>query len=85
MNLRDHTFFKTVSRYGQVHIPTAMREELGILGKEIYAMIIVIPVVTKETSMTMDEAYEYLEFLAKQSSEEDLSQSNAVKPEVTSG
>ena len=75
MNLKDHVFFKTIGSYGQVHIPTAMRENLGILGEEIYAMIIIIPVVTKETSMTKDEAYEYLEFLASQSSEEDDSQS----------
>ena len=62
-NLKDHVFFKLVSDYGQIHIPTAMREKLEIEGEEIYAMIVLIPVTTKNRSMNRDEAYEFLKFL----------------------
>lgn len=67
MNLKDHVFFKPISSYGQIHIPSAMREKLDIEDEDIYAMVIIIPVVTKSSSMTKEEAYEYLKLLVSQS------------------
>lgn len=67
MNLKDHVFFKAISSYGQVHIPTEMREKLDIEDEGIYAMIVLIPLVTKSSSMTKEEAYEYLKYLVSQS------------------
>ena len=67
MNLKNHVFFKTVGTYGQVHIPAAMREALNVRGEEFYAMIVIVPVVTKSSSMNKEEAYEFLRLLTTQS------------------
>jgi len=66
-NLKDHVFFKSISGYGQVHIPSAMRGKLDIMDEEFYAMIVIIPLITKTSSMNKEEAYEYLKLLVSQS------------------
>lgn len=74
-NLKDYVFFKLVSNYGQIHIPTEMRKKLEIAGEEIYAMIILIPVTTKKMSMNKDEAYEFLKHIVDKYFSESNSQS----------
>ena len=53
LNLKDHVFFKPVSNYGQIHIPSAMREKLDIEDEDFYAMIVLVPVVTRKSSMSV--------------------------------
>ena len=65
--LQDYVFFKSLGDYGQVVIPSAIRKKLEFDGEEIYAMVIIIPVVTKNSAMTREEAYEYLRHLVSQS------------------
>lgn len=67
MELKDYTFFKNIGNYGQVLIPSDMRKKLDIKDDDIYAMIIVIPIVTRNSSMSREEAYEYLKHLISQS------------------
>ena len=66
-SIKDHTFFKNIGSYGQVQIPTDMRKKFGVIDDDFYAMIVVIPVVTRISSLTREEAYEYLKYLISQS------------------
>lgn len=65
--IKDHVFFKNIGDYGQVVVPSGMRQKLGFFKKEAYAMVIVIPLITENSSLSKDEAYEYLKYLLAQS------------------
>lgn len=75
LNLKDYVFFNDISKYGQVHIPKKMLKNLEIDREGAYAMIVIIPIVMKNSSMSKEEAHEFLKTLTSQSSVEDISQS----------
>ena len=69
LDLKDHLFFKKIGNYGQIVVPSDLRKTLQIDGEETYSMVVVVPLVTRNYSMTKQEAFDYLKELILNSSQ----------------